>query len=45
MGGQIDWAALPVIVEMLGIDDVEVLIARLMAIRGHFNLKRAMTDG
>lgn len=32
MGG-IDWVALPVVVEMLGIDDVETLITHLCAIR------------
>lgn len=34
MGG-IDWAALPVICEMLGIEDVETLIVQLVAIRDH----------
>lgn len=29
----LDWAALPVVAEMLGIDDVEVLITQLVAIR------------
>jgi hypothetical protein len=32
MGG-IDWAALPVIAEMLGIDDIETLVLQLVAIR------------
>ena len=32
MGG-IDWAALPVIAEMLGIDDIEALVLQLVAIR------------
>lgn len=32
MGG-LDWTALPVVAEMLGIDDVERLIAQLEAIR------------
>lgn len=32
MGG-IDWAALPVVAEMLGIDDIETLVLRLVAIR------------
>lgn len=45
MNGQIDWTALPVIVEILGIQDVEFFIRRLMAIREHLNLKRAMTNG
>jgi len=33
MGGAIDWAALPVIAEMLGFDDVELLIHLLVKIR------------
>jgi hypothetical protein len=32
MGG-IDWAALPVVAEMLGIEDVETLILQLIEIR------------
>ena len=32
MGG-IDWAAIPVIAEMLGIDDIETLVLQLVAIR------------
>ena len=32
MGG-LDWAALPVIAEMLGIDDIETLVLQLVAIR------------
>ena len=32
MGG-IDWAALPVIAEMLGIDDIDTLVLQLVAIR------------
>lgn len=41
MGGQIDWSALPVIVELYGIDDVGVFIAKLDAIREH----KRLTDG
>lgn len=33
MGGEIDWYALDFICEMLGITDVERLIAQLVAIR------------
>lgn len=33
MGGTIDWQALPLIVEMLGIDDVETFVHRLTAVR------------
>ena len=32
MGG-IDWAALPVVAEMLGVNDIEALITDLVAIR------------
>jgi hypothetical protein len=35
MGGQIDWAALPVIVELYGVEDVDLFIAKLDAIREH----------
>lgn len=34
MGG-LDWAALPVVVELLGVSDVEQLIVQLVAIREH----------
>lgn len=33
MGGQLDWAALPVVVELLGVTDVEILIHLLVALR------------
>jgi hypothetical protein len=33
MAGGMDWAALPTIVQVLDIDDIEGLIVRLMAIR------------
>lgn len=33
MGGSIDWAALPVVIEMLGITDAERLLVELFAIR------------
>lgn len=33
MGGAIDWTALPVVAEMLGVDDIEPFVARLVAIR------------
>lgn len=36
MGG-LDWAALPVVVEMLGVQDVESLILALAAIRDFQN--------
>jgi len=33
MGGQIDWTGLPLIAEILGVDDLEVLIVQLAALR------------
>ena len=33
MGGQIDWNGLPVICEMYGVKDVEILIIQLTTIR------------
>jgi len=33
LGGQIDWAGLPVVAEMLGIDDIELLVMQMMQIR------------
>lgn len=33
MDGQIDWSALPLLVDVYGVDDVEILLAELMAIR------------
>lgn len=36
MGG-LDWAALPVVAGMLGVDDVEGLIADLVTIRDSLN--------
>ena len=33
MGGTIDWAALPLLVEIHGVDDIELLIDQLVAIR------------
>ena len=35
MDGGIDWAALPVLVEIYGVDDIEVLLAELLSIRSH----------
>lgn len=35
MGGTIDWAALPLVAELLGFDDLERLIVQLDAIRTH----------
>jgi hypothetical protein len=33
MGGAVDFAALPIICEMLGIEDVEMLVQQLIVIR------------
>jgi len=33
MGGSIDWAGLPLVAELLGLDDLELLIVHLTAIR------------
>lgn len=33
MGGQIDWAGLPMIADILGLDDLELLIEQLSALR------------
>ncbi len=40
MDHTLDWTALPVVVEVLGVTDVEALLARLMAIREHIERKR-----
>lgn len=41
MDAQIDWAALPVIVEMLGVTEPERLIVELVAIRDYQARQRA----
>lgn len=33
MGGEIDWAALPLLCEIYGVDDIEALVLGLVAIR------------
>lgn len=40
MGG-IDWAGLPIVCEMLGVSDPELLIFHLVAIRDHQNATRS----
>lgn len=35
MGGQIDWAGLPLVADLLGIEDLEILIVQLNLIRNH----------
>lgn len=39
MGGVIDWTALPIVAEMLGVSDPEALILDLVAIREHMTRK------
>lgn len=36
MGG-IDWSALPIVIDLLGVSDPEPLITQLVAIRDHQN--------
>lgn len=40
MGGVIDWAALPVVVEMFGVDDVDSLVRDLVTIR-EYNARKS----
>lgn len=37
MEGQIDWSALPIVAELIGVDDPAELIDDLMTMRNHFN--------
>jgi hypothetical protein len=39
LGGEIDWAGLPIVVEMLGIADVELLVKQMLLIRDSQNEK------
>lgn len=39
MGGQLDWQALPILCEICGIVDVEILLTELYAIRAHLALQ------
>ena len=36
MGGSLDWQALPVVAELLSVDDAEMLVRGLAQIRDHF---------
>jgi len=45
MGGAIDWAALPLVVARLGVDDVDLLITHLCAIRAHEARQAAANRG
>lgn len=44
MGG-LDWAGLPVVVELMGIDDIEALVTRLAAIKNHRPPDEEKPDG
>lgn len=35
MLGSLDWSGLPTVAEILGYDDIELLVAQLIAIRDH----------
>ncbi len=39
MGNTLDWGALPVIVELLGVEDVETLVSHLTVLREHTQQK------
>lgn len=39
MGG-LDWAALPIVADFFGYEDIEILVAQLVAIRNHQNETR-----
>ena len=38
MDGHIDWAALPLMVEVYGVDDIEILLSELVAIRKYVRM-------
>lgn len=40
MGGQIDWKAVEILGPMLGMDDPEIFITELLAIRDHMERQR-----
>ncbi len=35
MGGEINWSAFPMVIALLGIDDVDLFVVRLVAIQDH----------
>jgi len=37
MMGGLDWQALPLVIELLGIEDVDVFVTLLIALRDHQN--------
>ena len=44
MGGQIDWAAILDVAELLGVEDVEMLVHGLIEIRQYFIRQRAAEE-
>lgn len=45
MGGELNWPALPLIVELLVVDDVSIFVTHLCAIRDHLARKAAADRG
>lgn len=45
MGGEIQWSALPYLIEVYDVDDVERLTADLIAIREHMRRKHGNDAG
>lgn len=45
MGGEIEWAAVPIFAAMHGVNDIELLIAWLIAIRDGMRNQSASTNG
>jgi len=41
MGGEVNWVALPIVSEMLGVEDVDTWTEQLCAIRDYFQRKAA----
>lgn len=45
MGGSLDWQALPIVCELLAVDDPDLLVRGLVQIRDHFQeCERAATQ-
>ena len=40
MMGGLDWTALPIVVDLLGVEDVETLVVQLTTLRDHPELLR-----
>ncbi len=45
MNGSIDWAALPVIVELFNVSDVPLFISKLVAVRDHVRMIEEVERG